>query len=527
MALAYTPPGVTVNEIVSPQISPLLAAPALICLVGPVQGYQERTDTFFLKDADPTAPEPIALPGLPANSTVSAVVSVKDALYPDKGVNGDGVYVEYSADPESPANEDWDYTVDLVNGTITREATAPTSVGTIPNNTLVNVTYRYVPENYYSPYRLYDLGSVESRYGSALNDDKTGIGSYLSYAAAIAFENGADSVVCQPLFVRTTPNDPTTPPIHGDSSNWADVDTWNDTLWVLRDIEDINVIVPVIGESMDGMGEAPSTTVSNIAMTIQGHLDFMRKQNQYIISIIGGDSSSDVSLATQSDLWTLANLLRTSRGGALAEQQVIINTSRFTRPLPGPGGSISVGGQYVAAAVAGMLTNRPTSFTLTRKIVSGFIGTTDIRDLSQKNEDAENGLMVIEQRGRNLIIRHSITIDKSDVAKKELSVVRAKHRVIESVKDTLDRQIIGNIVADENALGIVTGAVASTLEALRGQKDIVSYSGLQARFTSLDPTTIQVRFSYRPAFPVNYIDVQFSLDLSSGQIQSTIPLTNV
>ncbi len=503
MALAYRPPGVTVDEIVTPQISPLLAANALVCLVGPTQGYQTRTDQFTLNGTSA-----IPLPGLPAGATLSTVTAVKDSLYPSKGATDGSGYTVTT-----------DYTVQAGAGTITR-----VGGGTITDGALVNVTYTFVVADYYQPFRLYDLASVESRYGSALNSTGTAINSYLSYAAALAFENGADSVVCQPLFARTVAGDPTTVPVAATSSNWATATTWSDTLWVLRDVQDINVIVPVIGQSMTNITDAAALT---IAQSVQDHCYFMQNQDQYIISIVGEDSSTDSTKATKSTLQSHAATLRGRYGGALAEQQVLINTSRFTRALPNFGQTITVGGQYVAAAIAGMLASRPVSSTLTRKVISGFVGLVDPRDLADKNSDAAAGLMVVEQNNQNLFVRHAVTTDTSAAARRELSVVRAKHRVVESVKDTIDSQLIGNLIADDNALSIVEGTIVAVLEGLRGDKDLVDYSGVQARYLSLDPTTIQVRFSYRPSFPVNYINIEFSLDLSTGQINTLVPETTL
>lgn len=504
MALAYRPPGVTVDEIVTPQISSLLASPALIALVGPTQGYQTRTDQFVISGTSATP-----LPGLPVGAVLyDATVWVKNALNPSAGA-GDG----------SGYTVTTDFTISTVNGTITR-----VGGGTIPDNTLINVTYRYVVADYYQPFRLYDLGSVESRYGSALDSAGTAINSHLSYAASLAFENGASSVVCQPLFSRAITGDSSSAPVAVTTTTWAASTTWTDTLYVLRDIEDINVIVPVIGQSMTNVTDAVQLSV---AQCVQDHIYFMQNQDQYIISIVGEDSSTDITEATKTTIQSHATTLRGRYGGVLAEQQVVVNTSRFTRALPAFGGSISIGGQYVAAAIAGMLASRPVSSTLTRKTVSGFVGLTDPRDLSERNSDAAAGLLVIEQKGQNLIVRHAITLDTTASARRELSVVRAKHRVIESVKDTIDRQLIGNLIADDNATGIVRATIIAVLEGLKGERDLVDYTGVQARFVSLDPTTIQVRFSYRPAFPVNYINVEFSLDLSTGQIQSTVPQATI
>lgn len=503
MALAYRQPGVAVDEVVTPQISPLLAAPALVCLVGLAQGYQTRTDQFVLSGTTATP-----LPGLPTGATVQAVTSVKDVLNPNKGAaDGSGYTVTT------------DYTANTSAGTITR-----VGAGTIPDNTLVNVTYTYVASDYFVPTRMYDLGSVESRYGSALNTAGTAINSPLSYAAAVAFENGADSVVCQPLLVRQTPGDPTTAAAQPNSTQAATLSTWQDSLYVLRDIEDINVIVPVAGQSMTNVTDAVLLT---IFQAVQDHCYFMSQSDQYIVSVQGEDASTSNAVAQKATIQSHASTLRGRYGGALAEQTVLLAPAKFSRPLPSYGQEIAVGGQYAAAAVAGMLASRPVSSTLTRKVISGFTGVTDPRDLNEKNADAGAGLLVIEQKGGNVVVRHAITLDQTSTARRELSVVRAKHRMIESVRDTIDRQIIGNVTADNNAPLIVRSTVVGVLEQLRQAKDLVDYSSVEARLLSLDPTTIQVRFSYRPAFPLNYVNIEFSIDLTSGQVQSTSGLATL
>lgn len=40
MALAYTPPGVNVEELYSPSVNPLLSVSASVCLVGVARGYE-------------------------------------------------------------------------------------------------------------------------------------------------------------------------------------------------------------------------------------------------------------------------------------------------------------------------------------------------------------------------------------------------------------------------------------------------------------------------------------------------------
>lgn len=497
MALAYRQPGVRVSEVVTPQISPLVAAPADVCLVGRSRGYQVRTDQFAM-----VGTSAIPLPGLPVGATVTAVDSVKDALDPSKGqANGSGYTVTT------------DYTVQTGAGTITR-----VGAGTISDGRLVNVTYRYVSADYWDPIRLFDMAAVEERFGPSVNTAGNAINSHLSYAASIAFENGAPSVVCQPLFKRATPGDPTTAKQDVDDTTAASVSTWTDTLFVLRDIEDINILVPVVGQSQPNIADA---TWLSIVQTFQDHVQYMKTNDQHMVAIFGEDSSASATVAQKTTLRTHAGTLAGRYGGAVAENTVLISPSKFRRAFPAYGVTNYVGGQFVAAAIAGMIASRPVSSSLTKKALSGFIEVAPwASGLSRQDmdDDAAVGLMVIAQSKGLITVRHSVTLATDSSARRELSVVRAKHRLIESIRDTLDRQIIGNLIADENAPFVVASAVSGVLAELLQQRDIVDYGPPSARLLSLEPTTIQVKFSYRPAFPVNYIDVSFSLDLTTQTI---------
>lgn len=504
MPLAYRQPGVRVSETVTPQISPLVAAPADVALVGRARGYQTRTDQFKL-----TGTSAIPLPGLPVGASVTAVDAVKDALDPSKGQATGAGYTLTT-----------DYTVSTANGTITR-----VGAGAIADGATVNVTYRYVPVDYWDPIRLYDMAAVEERFGPSVTTTGNAISSALSYAASIAFENGAPSVVCQALFKRATPGDPTTAKQDVDDTTAAAVSTWTDTLLVLRDIEDINILVPVVGQSQPNIGDA---TWLSIAQVFQDHVQYMKGNDQHMMVVLGEDSSASATVAQKATLRTHASTLAGRYGGAVAENTIFVAPSKFRRSFPAYGVTNYVGGQFVAAAIAGMIASRPVSSSLTKKSVSGFIEVAPwASGLSRQDQDddAANGLLVVAQNKGLITVRHSVTLATDSSARREVSVVRAKHRLIESIRDTLDRQIIGNLIADENAPFVVSSAVGGVLAELLQQRDIVDYSQPAARLTSLEPTTIQVKFSYRPAFPVNYIDVSFSLDLTTQTITDNAATT--
>jgi hypothetical protein len=48
----------------------------------------------------------------------------------------------------------------------------------------------------------------------------------------------------------------------------------------------------------------------------------------------------------------------------------------------------------------------------------------------------------------------------------------------------------------------------------------VDYANVQVRQLA-QPTTIEVRFNYRPAFPINYINIVFGIDLTTGDLTTT------
>lgn len=247
----------------------------------------------------------------------------------------------------------------------------------------------------------------------------------------------------------------------------------------------------------------------------------MKSNDQHMVVLTGEDSSASSSVAQKATLRTHAGTLAGRYGGASAENTVLVSPSKFKRAFPAYGVTGFVGGQFVAAGIAGMIASRPVSSALTKKSLSGFIEVVPWSSglsVQDQNDDAAVGLMVINQSKGLITVRHSVTLATDSSARRELSVVRAKHRLIESVRDTLDRQIIGNLIADENAPIVVASAVEGVLSELLQQRDIVDYGPPSARLLSLEPTTIQVKFSYRPAFPVNYIDVSFSLDLTTQTV---------
>lgn len=495
MALKYTPPGVTVDEVVTPSITPLLAQPTVACITGLSKGSVQRSEIVG-PFSGTTA---ITLQGVPADATMvsSSIVSVVDASNGTIYVSGDYTFTSSA------------HTIARVNGQ------------NIADGSTVRVTYTYTPVDYYLPLKFDDLSTIIDRFGPAYNATSTDIDAtgHVSYAASVAFENGASEVYIQPLFynnsgVRTQPVAGSS----GTSGTVANATTWGDSFASLRDVPDINVIVPAAAqETAYSIGD-PETLA--LFQKLAAHIKFMKDDDQEIVGLIGEDSSESSSVAQKATLLSHVSQLQSAQGGIVKENFAFVSPSKFVRPLPTGVGTSNfyVGGQWVAAAIAGMLSARRASEALTREFISGFTLVADPRSKQDKSVDAEAGLLVVENKNKAIWIRHSVTTDTSRTDKRELSVVRAKHRMIESVRDTIDENIIGKVIADGRAPAVVSATVQDVLEALKTAGDLVDYKGVQARTVTFDPTTVEVRFSYKPAFPLNYVNVSFSIDLTTGDV---------
>jgi len=509
MALAYIPPGVNVEELTSPSVSPILAANAQVCVVGLARGYQVgTTQLVFPPGTDPqtiTAPEGAVFVRVSGTQVFESATSLTD---PRAGTGQQGTYAEGAA--ADTADSDFFSTVAADGKTVTVTPIADGALDT--DGGTVVFTYRYTPSNYYTATRVDNMAVTEARFGPAF--DEAGIVTPLTAAVSMAFQNGASSVVVAPLYKLTDPTDNLSLRIQPTASEAAAAAQWDATFYGLRDIEDVNVIVPVAGQSIANFDD---TAVRDVLFSAQAHVHYMAGEGQLIMLVAGEDSSGDVADATAETLRDHAGQLRDRFGGARAEQTILISPSRFRRQLPSSNNvTFVVGGQYMAAAIAGMLASRPTSSTLTRKQVSGFLEVSDPRNKEAKNADAAAGLHVIEQKGSAIQVRHSITLDNTSTARREVSVVRAKHRMIESLRQTIDTQIIGSVPANGNAPFIVKNAVVGVLETLRSRAELVDYRGVQARNLTGDPTAVEVRFSYMPAFPLNYVNIVFSIDMTGS-----------
>lgn len=534
----YVPPGVTITEIPTPATNTLSLSSGTLCIVGPPSISAQQlacnpittTDVVILNGTNPVVPPTIA--AINNNAQLVEVLAVLDVLNPNVG-NPPGTGYPLS-----------DFTITTgSNGTI-----AWASDANIPSTgePVLSITYTYLPFDYWNPVLMTDIGSVQARFGPAWQTAVSasgqtvdiGINSPLSMAATIAFQNGVSSVLCCPLFSYETPGNPLTPQVAANVTQIGVAQTWSDTLYNMRNIEGISALVPVVGQTYSPQNPSGinDEDMLNIFYEVQAYQYYMNSLSQNIIAFFGEDGTTEgigsvgINGAATGLIATLrqhAAALQASYFNSLSSQDVLVNATVLQLAVPGLNTTINVGGQYAAVAVAAAMVSRPPSQSLTRQAIAGFAGMTDPRFPSDRNTDAAAGLMVLEAKNNTIICRHAITLDIANgTPYSELSVVYSKYSMVQNILNVLNDNIIGQVFATTQAPTLIESVVESVLSLMQSNSSILGYSNIKAQIASLNPTVATISFSFQPAFTINYLDVSFNMDLTSGSISSTPAVPN-
>ena len=120
------------------------------------------------------------------------------------------------------------------------------------------------------------------------------------------------------------------------------------------------------------------------------------------------------------------------------------NTGKtYDRPLPGC---------YLAVAVACLGLGNDPAEPITNKAIAGFSYLPDTYTDNELNNMAAKGACLLFMRGNNIIVRHGITTDPSDVNTYEITSIQIKDYVIEAVrsacKQYIGRKNVASVVSD-------------------------------------------------------------------------------
>lgn len=506
----YVPPGVYVQDTSTPVVTPTGSAASLVTIVGAASGYETVTERIAILNApglglanrgvfttSAAGPPPIAAP----------VVRTASGLILTAGV-------DYNFTTDTSGGGGAPNAIALLVRLPVGGPTTATPNGAL-NGDLVTVTYSFTDPDYYTPTLFADYDSLAATYGTALAATAPGdanvsqVTSPLTFAAKVAFENGAGQV----LALATNPGD-------GDLRTQLQ----NAYAKILSDAR-VSIIVPLM---VDGMVFGGSTSDAHTASAVQNmisdarlHCDVSAAGGFGRIAIVGPDRTYD---STTTPFPALAK--------SVADKRVVLAyPNRLLAFNPATASTIEVGGMYLAAAYAGQLAYNPVARGLTRMPVRSFTGLPPLisQAMTKSANDAmsQAGVAVTEvNRSGQLVVRHGVTTDPSSLTFREISLVRIGDTLLSLVQSGLDFVgLIGQPI-DAEMPTRVKGAISSILEQARLSAVILAWGNLlvkQQNLPSGDPTVIEVKFAYRPAVPLNYVEVSFAIDLTTGDLTGITP----
>lgn len=357
--------------------------------------------------------------------------------------------------------------------------------GHIDPEETVFVEYNYTDTDYFNVYNFYSYDDIRDFYGPPFASDGS-IASELSLAAFFAMKNGASTV----MTVAVDPEDPESPVV-GDYSNALDK---------LRDEDQIAIVVPATG-------------TSTLFPLVQQHVTTQSENKYERRAIVGLDGSTTAYSSSQRIV--VANTLSERR-------MILVSPAKFQYFAPELNKYVTVGGQFIAAALAGITVKNNASWPLTRKILTSFTDVLETQRDGEKMAEAQAGLCVVEKNKRSQIwVRHGVTTDPTDIFTKEWSLVGQEDVMVYRIRDFLDADgLIGQPILPETIIN--TKASADTaLQTLVRDKIIVGYRELSVRQISTLPDVLEVRFEWRPSYPLNYIVISYSVDTTTGELSTT------
>lgn len=481
-------PGVYVSTTDNPVIAPVGVEPALICLVGAGIGFNTFSETISFASGNSVQ---LTKSGI---DTASIVVT---GFIADPNASNNALPHTFVADVTggSPVTNDYG-TSQTGSGstsvtTITREPSGHITTAFL----VVTVTYHYTDADYHGLHFYDNYASFTDAYGPAFDSTTGALVSPLSYAAQVAFQNGANQLYGLAL----------------EGGGGSLQQQFADAYALLSSTNtDANLIVPL------WQGVTDPNQITGMLATIKAFVEGdANNQGVLRMAFVGLDQA--FTTTTQS----LANMAIT-----VGSPRVVLAWPNQLNFFNGISATTQVqDGFYLATALAALLVAQSPQTPLTKKLPQGFSGVPtallQAMTATTKNQLSSSGVTVVEtDRNKRLVVRHGLTTDYAGgELNREISLVRAQDALYTLIDQTLDAaQLIGTPITATTPLQ-VKSIVSGALETSVASNLIVGYSALAVRQQAApggDPTVIEVQFAYQPAFPLNYILVNFSVDTTTG-----------
>ena len=381
------------------------------------------------------------------------------------------------------------------------------TISGFPVNTWLNATYNYPSAAFNTVYQFSDFNTLQSTFGAPFTyiSGTASVNSPISLASYLAFQNGAQLLSC--VLVSGGTPDNFFSVISGAITNAGSA---------------IDVLVPLYYDSQYNT----SVTSSGLYPAISNWLNAQANNGIYQRAFLGLDSSvTNTSVNTQGGLLnTVKNItanIPNTRLALVAPDQITINPG-LNSATGLATGTVNIAGYYLAAALAGTFVGQTDVYVpITRKQVNGFSSIPNQISTADSNSLQAYGSTVVRQeRDGTMYIRHGLTTNTTNWLTQEISINAIGDRLADRVQYTLEQSgIIGGVMTP-NTLATLQTIVASVLIQAQTDNLIQSYQNLT--YTVVPPTSVNVTFQYSPTYPLNYVNVNFSLNAQTGSLQYNV-----
>lgn len=490
----YVPPGVYVEDNSDPIVTSGGLPASVVALIGPALGYQTASETLQIFATTGTV--------LDNRGIFITAVTGPPAIAAPVVKKLDGTLLA--------ENTDYTFTVDS-SGTGGAQASVTTiqRISNSPNiadGDTITIAYAYADTEYYNPQQHNDYDSILSLYGLPMvtvapaNPNTSQVASPLALGSKVAFENGATIL----LTVATNPND-------GDlrvqfQKAYDKIATNYST----------TLVVPVLPDDITVNTGTVAAFVQQLAQDLKAHCNNASAAGYARIGFFGTPRN-----------YSETDLSQEALAGSLDSKRLVLmyphNLSMFNSAT---NQITEVSGAYLAVAAVARLSALPIAQGLTKQALSSFQGvpTAIKQKMTKAYKDLLSGSGVacaeIDRLNR-LSVRHGVSTDMSALNTREISMTRIADTLYALVQLGMEAaDLIGQPI-DAEMTTRVKGALTSILEQAKLSEVIVDYQDLKVRQQtppSGDPSVMECKFAYSPAIPLNYIVVQFQINLTTGEV---------
>lgn len=484
--MAYRPPGVYVEKIVNPGMVAEFQGARVPVIIGAGQRTIQVTESVTHVASGGT------------DQLVNAATSiVRVGDYPDQvrytNTTGGGTDYTFTGTLSTPSQDiSW-----APAGTSAREPT----VGAV-----YWVTYlRLVDDTQYDFHLYTDENEIIARHGPESTFNLATVG------ATVVLRNGCQQVgiiqlnlveAVQQSYPQGDPDNPT-------SAEWYLA--FMNVLPILEqlDVEQCRYIVP-----MTTLGDAVGEEDYDIFNEYLFHVYTLSltSQRRWRMLIRG---KAATATATNS---TVASAFRTQAVGysshEAARRMIVVAPGEIYRVIRDPSTGLATKTLFDGSVLAAVAAGRICSFTnpamtITMKDHAGIIVDRTFSN-ADMNTMGGSGVCVYWYKGENLKCRHGLTCDPTNANTQEISVVEVEDWIKRQAIFALENRYIGSLIVAGMTSSIKATLVAhwETLVAAQTISDF-DQGSITVTQNENDPRIINIYGRIKPAYPLNWIDIQF------------------